>query len=237
MSKYIFLLLIFLCSCVHNKNEAGWVPLFPTDSLKGWNNNHKGRKTYNPNTWSIKNGVLKTTGKPIGVLYSDKKYRNFELKFDWKHHQYAKNSGLFIWVKSIGRRLAKGTEIQILDLGYEEYYKRKYPKRRGEVKWFTCHGDVFPVGTKMTPFPPVGPDDRSFPSENRTKPYGNWNHYYIRAVDGVVRLSVNGKEVSGGYNIKPKVGPLAWEAEGGMVEFKNIMIRELPDDLTEKVNP
>ena len=58
--------------------------------------------------------------------------------------------------------------------------------------------DVFPVGNdvKMTPFPPVAPNGRrSFPSKNLSKGVGQWNHYYIRAINGEVRLWVNGEEV------------------------------------------
>ena len=70
------------------------------------------------------------------------------------------------------------------------------------MEWFTSHGDVFPVGvSRMKPFPPAAPNGkRSFPSKRLSKGVGEWNHYYIKAVDGVVRLSVNGEEVSGGRN-------------------------------------
>jgi len=41
---------------------------------------------------------------------------------------------------------AKGIEVQILDLGYE----KQHPD--GAWKWFTSHGDIFPIwGADMTP--------------------------------------------------------------------------------------
>src|SRR5256714_12887451 len=65
-------------------------------------------------------------------------------------------------------------------------------------------GDVFPTGsTTMEPFPPTSPDGkRSFPRKNLSKGVGEWNHYYIRAINGEIRLSVNGEEVSGGTHVR-----------------------------------
>ena len=221
--------------------QGSWKPLFPKDDFKGWKSNQQWKKDYQfSKNWSLDNGQLNCTGQPIGLLYSEKSYKNFELKFEWKHHKNAGNSGLFVWIKKVGGVLAEGIEVQVLDPGYEAYYKKVhtdagYPRWKGEKKWFTGHGDVFPVGAvKMTPFLPSAPEPRerfrSFPIENRTKPHGEWNHYHIKAVNGVIRLSVNGKEVSGGYDISPSYGPLAFESEGSSVSFRNIMIKELPDN-------
>jgi hypothetical protein len=44
----------------------------------------------------------------------------------------------------------------------------------------------------------------------------------------VIRLSVNGKEVSGGEECNYRKGYLALESEGAPVEFRNLRIQELP---------
>jgi hypothetical protein len=81
----------------------------------------------------------------------------------------------------------------------------------------------------MKPFPPVSPNgSRSFPSKNLSKGVNEWNHYYIRCINGEVRLWVNGEEVSGGTECQPSEGFLCLESEGSPVEFKNLRIRELP---------
>ena len=62
------------------------------------------------------------------------------------------------------------------------------------------------ASTKMEPFSPVAPNGhRSFPSKNLTWGIGEWNHYYIRAINGEVHLWVNGVEVSGGTNCQRSV--------------------------------
>jgi hypothetical protein len=118
-----------------------------------------------------------------------------------------------------------------------------FEKKNGKkADWFTVHGDVFPIhGATMTP---VGRTNgkRSFPTEDRTKPSPEWNHYRIVANRGTLRLHVNGKEVSGGDDINYRKGYLALESEGAPVEFRNLRIKELPptgadDSNTAPVDP
>ena len=96
-----------------------------------------------------------------------------------------------------------------------EVFRNYTKKHKKPADWFTSHGDVFPVGpVKMKPFPPVAPNGkRSFPSKETTKGINQWNHYYVRAIDGEVRLWANGEEVSGGDNISPASGYLCLESD------------------------
>lgn len=185
-------------------------------------------------TWTFGDDVIHCTGKPIGVTRSKKKYTNLELVVEWKHLTSAGNSGVFLWASDEAFKDLKpdslppgGIEVQVLDTGYAERYMKETGKK---PDWFTSHGDVFPVGTsKMTPFEPKSPSgDRSFPRKELVKPHGEWNHYYVRAINGEVRLWVNGEEVSGGNNCQPATGYLCLESEGAPVEFRGLRIRELP---------
>jgi hypothetical protein len=185
----------------------------------------------NPDTWTWKDGVLHCTGQPVGVIRTAKQYTNFELVVEWKHLRHAGNSGVFIWTTpdSIAKikpgQLPRGIECQVLDHGYKENYEKGGKK----ADWFTTNGDVFAVGTKLKPFPPLSPNgSRSFPKKETTKGFGHWNHYYIRCVDGEIRLTVNGVEVSGGSDADPATGYVSLESEGSPIEFKNIRIKELP---------
>ncbi|TWT49346.1 hypothetical protein Pla22_45410 [Rubripirellula amarantea] len=174
------------------------------------------------------------SGKPIGVTRSVKQYKNFELLIEWQHKEFAGNSGVFVWVpESALNQLPPdelpnaGIEIQMLDHGY----KAKYLRDGGKPPlFFSTNGDVFAVGeSTMTPFEPLSPNgSRSFPSEDRSKGFGSWNHYYVRAINGEVRLWVNGAEVSGGRDCNPSEGYLCLESEGAPILFRNIRIRELP---------
>lgn len=187
-----------------------------------------------PDTWSWENGVAKCTGKPVGVIRSRKEFTNFELVTQWRHLQPGGNSGIFLWTTDEalqdlepGQLPRGGIEVQVLDHGYTEQYEKSTGRK---ADWFTTHGDVFPVGNAtMKPFEPVAPDGkRSFPRKHLSKGKDQWNHYYVRAINGEVRLWVNGEEVSGGTECDPRTGYICLESEGAPVEFKNLRIRELP---------
>ncbi len=186
-------------------------------------------------TWVFEGDLGKCKGTPIGVFKSKRTFKNFEIVWQWRHLKPAGNSGMFMWTPPDvfeglkPDQLPKGgIEIQVLDTGYMERYL-KNPNAR-KPAFFSCHGDVFPVGrSKMTPFPPTSPNgSRSFPSEERSRGVGQWNHYYVRCINGEVRLWVNGKEVSGGNACDPAEGHICLESEGSPLEFKRIRIRELP---------
>lgn len=187
-------------------------------------------------TWTWDNGFAKCTGKPVGVTRTKKQFTNFEMVVQWRHLESGGNSGVFVWAPEAafegivpGRLPKGGIEVQILDHGYLEKYEKRTGKK-AENPFFTTNGDVFPVGTsKMKPFEPTSPNgSRSFPRKNLSKGVNEWNHYYIRAINGEVRLWVNGEEVSGGSHCEPRSGYLCLESEGAPVEFRGIRIRELP---------
>jgi hypothetical protein len=185
-------------------------------------------------TWTWKNGVLHCSGKPIGVMRTQQKFTNLEMVVEWRHLRPAGNSGVFVWVPDEALAQLKpdvlpdyGIEVQMLDHGYRDQYEKPSGKK-GD--WFTTNGDIFAVGkSKLTPFPPLSPDgSRSFPRKELSRGTPEWNHYYVRAINGEVRLWVNGEEVSGGSGAEPRTGYLCLESEGSPVEFKNIRVRELP---------
>lgn len=188
--------------------------LFNGRDLSGWVNVNCA-----PETWSWRDGLVHCTGKPTGALRTERQYENFVLELDWRHLKSGGNAGVFIWASALGAPgvpFLRAIEVQVLDHGY------------GKSDWFTTHGDVFPIhGSSMKPF---GRHNgmRSFPSEERSKGTPEWNHYRVECTNGVLRLSVNGKEVSGGEQCTWRKGYLGLESEGSPVEFRNVRIKELP---------
>ena len=80
----------------------------------------------------------------------------------------------------------------------------------------------------MTPINGRG-GSRAFPTEDRSKPSPEWNHYRIECNDGAISLSVNGKLVTQGKDASPRKGYICIESEGGVVHYRNMKIRELPE--------
>lgn len=187
-----------------------------------------------PETWSMKGDLIHCTGLPIGVTKSKEIFTNVEISVEWRHLESGGNSGMFLWaapehLKDVPRNaLPKtGIEIQMLDHGYQEKFIAKNGKKSD---WFTTHGDIFQVGnSRLKPFEPLSANgSRSFPREERSKGINEWNHYYVRAINGEVRLWVNGAEVSGGRDATPATGHLCLESEGAPIDFRNLRVRILP---------
>ena len=232
--------LCFGCSAVVQEPPSPPAPArvraFIDDEAPGWRNLEKQdftRVNSIEDTWTWKADGLHCTGQPVSVIRTAKVLTNFEMVVEWSHQKPAGNSGVFIWAtpesieKLTGAKpgLPKGIEVQILDHGYTEMMKQRGQK----TDWFGTHGDVFAVGVKMKPFPPLSPNgSRSFPRKHLAKGHGELNHYYIRAINGEVRLWVNGEEVSGGTACEPASGYICLESEGSPIIFRRLRIRELP---------
>jgi hypothetical protein len=85
----------------------------------------------------------------------------------------------------------------------------------------------------MTPLNGRGGGSRAFPTEERGKPSPEWNHYRIECNDGTISLAVNGKVVTQGKDASPRKGYICIESEGGVVHYRNMKIRELPETPVE----
>ncbi|MCO6458769.1 MAG: DUF1080 domain-containing protein [Pirellulaceae bacterium] len=199
-----------------------YTELFNGQDLSGWVNVNTG-----PDTWSVRDGLLVCSGQPIGVMRSEKQYENFLLHIEWRHMEAGGNSGVFIWSEGAvpeGRRLPKGMEVQMLELDWVKLH----PQKDGTLPPIAyVHGELFGAnGLTTLPDNPRG--NRSKSIENRCLGKGQWNSYDVVAVDGVVKLAVNGKFVNGVSQASVKKGYLCLESEGAEIHFRNIRILELP---------
>src|SRR5437773_10631169 len=200
-----------------DRAEANWTPLFNGKNLAGWVNINCA-----PDTFSVRDGMIVTTGVPTGLMRSEKQYENFELELEWRHIKQGGNSGLYVWsdpMTAPGQPFTRAIEVQVLDGRNSETY--------------TSHGDLFAIHGSF--FKPDRPHPqgwmRCLPSEHRARPAGEWNHYHVWCTNGAIKLAVNGKIVSGGSETKPRKGYICLESEGSECHFRNIRIKELPSGL------
>jgi 3-keto-disaccharide hydrolase len=204
--------------------DDGFVPLFNGKDLTGWVNVNCA-----PDTFTVKDGEIVTTGKPTGYLRTDRQYENFIAEFDWMHVPpkpgAVGNSGFFVWadpIPAVGTGYTRGIEVQVL-------VNLTYKNKKGEVT-ATSQGDLFSIwGAHCTPDRPHPEGrERCLPSGEYCKGENEWNHYCVEANDGRITLAVNGHEVSGVSKCNPRKGYLALESEGSECHFKNLKIKELP---------
>ncbi|MDP7008017.1 MAG: DUF1080 domain-containing protein [Phycisphaerales bacterium] len=208
----ILLSLTVLLSCT----TPQWEPLFNGKNLDGWTIVNGAQST-----WTVQNKTIVCSGKPTGVMRTNTMYENFVLELEWRHNVPNGNAGLFVWsdpIPAVGVPFTRAIEVQIMD--------------GNELDWYTTHGDIFSIwGATMTPDDPHPHGEhvqRCLPSERRSKPAPEWNHYTVTCIDGQINLSVNGAFVSGASDVTPNKGYICLESEGTEVVFRNIRILELP---------
>lgn len=178
-----------------------------------------------PDTWWVEDGLLKCSGEPIGVMRTEKQYENFILDIEWRHMKPGGNSGVFVWANGTPHGdspFPTGMEVQMLDPQWADINNRSDEY---------AHGHLFPVkGLQGTT--PDNPSEiasgRSYSLEKRVNGTGEWNRYVIVCVDGILKLSVNGKFVNGIRSPERKKGYICPESEGSEIHFKKIDILELP---------
>ncbi len=109
--------------------DEGFRPLFNGRDLAGW-----APVNVAPETFTARDGMIVSTGKPTGVLRTDRSYENFVLELEWRHMQPGGNAGLFVWsdgLPAVGVPFTRSFEVQILDGQNTDDY--------------TSHGDVFGI--------------------------------------------------------------------------------------------
>lgn len=176
-------------------------------------------------TWRVEDGLLICNGHPTGVMRTEKQYENFILDIEWRFMEEGGNSGVFVWADGTpyeDNPFPTGMEVQMLDPAWAEMNERP-------VEY--VHGHLFPVmgleGT-VPDNPSEVAEGRSYALEERVNRTGEWNRYIVVAVDGTLKLSVNGKFVNGIRSPERKKGYICPESEGAEIHFRKIDIMELP---------
>lgn len=143
----------------------GFVPMFNGRDLTGWTNINCA-----PETWSVRDGKIYCTGKPVGGLRTERQYENFIVELEWRHLQRSGNSGFFAWgspINAPGVPFLRGIEVQILDQGYAEDFEKKNGKKSES---FTTHGDVFAIHGATMAYVGKTNGKRSFPRKIAASP-------------------------------------------------------------------
>ncbi len=213
------------------EKKEGWVLLFDGKDFKGWRQvNGKAM----PANWKIDDHsmeVFTAPGKNPGqgsngdIIYSAKKFKNFELSVDWKVSKSA-NSGIFFDVREVpGKPIYwAAPEVQVLDNVNAE--DNKIPSHLAGSLY-----DMIPADPKTV------------------KPAGQWNTIVIKVKDGQVTHIQNGtlvvqyqlwtpewdkmvqnskfKDFPGFQEGISKEGYIGLQDHGYDVWFRNIKIREL----------
>jgi hypothetical protein len=173
--------------------------------------------------WSIEDGVLKTTGEPLGYLSTKEKFDHLRLSLEWRWAPDTKpgNSGVLLRIDGEPISfLPKCVEAQLMheragDIwGFYGFKLSGDPERFREIKGHEALGDFIGVGR----------------TENHEKEPGEWNTYDIRLVGGRMMVRVNGEQVNAATDVEVVNGPIGLQSEGGEIHFRNLRVRRLSVD-------
>jgi 3-keto-disaccharide hydrolase len=168
----------------------GWRLLFDGKTTKGW---HAYRGKDVPDKWKVIDGALVVSpknGKHGGDICTDDNFGDFELAFEWKVTPGA-NSGVMYHVgEGEDAPYFTGPEYQILD-------NKRHPDGRSKLTSAASCYALYP------------------PSEDVTRPVGEWNQSRIVVHGGKVEHWLNGKKV-----VAYEIGSADWNERVARSKFK-----------------
>ena len=187
--------------------EEGFIDLL-ADGLDGWVAEADENEK---SVWTVDGGVLHCNGNGLGFLRYDRELVDFTFRVEFRMSKGC-NSGIGIrGDKFTGTRKSRpsltGYEVQILDDAGRD------PHAYGSCSLYRYLA----------------------PTENATKPHGQWNSVEITCRGPRIKIVVNGKTV---HDIdqrdfdeikdKPISGFLSVQNHGHVIDFRNLSLKELP---------
>ncbi len=157
--------------------------------------------------WTAADGVITCTGKPRGYLRTNDVFENYRLKLQWRWPDKPGNSGVFL----------HGTQA---DKVWPHCYEAQLQATNaGELR---CNG-----GSRFQET--SSPDEKSRPklAASSERATGEWNDYEITCKGETITLLVNGVRQNHLEGAALKSGWIGLQAEGGVIEFRNITIEKL----------
>jgi len=223
-------LAMILASTGRSRADEGFRPLFNGSDLSGWV-----PVNVAPETFTVRDGLIVSTGKPNGILRTDRQYENFVFELEYRHLVPLGNAGVFIWsdaLPAVGKPFSRAIEVQILD------------GRNSDV--YTSHGDVFAIqGATMHPDRPHPKGAmRSLPIEQRARPAPEWNTIEIECAGPRIQVTLNAQKILDANQNdvpdlkdkpvglpapkdKPQSGYVCLQSHTGQVEFRKVQVRKL----------
>lgn len=193
-----------------SKDDDGFVSLFNGKDLDGWQGAKDG--------YEVVDGVLISKKSSGGNIYTDKEYKDFVFRFEFKLEPGA-NNGVALRAPTKGDAAYVGMESQILDDGHESY--------KG-IAPYQAHGSIYGI----------------IPAKRGAlKKTGEWNTEEITLKGRHVKVVLNGQTIVDGDldkastpktidgrdhpGLKNEKGYIGFCGHGARIEFRNLAIKVL----------
>jgi type 1 glutamine amidotransferase len=258
MKRCAVLISLMGCLCtpqawaLDNPVPEGFVSLFNGKDLSGWkvpadDNGH----------WKVIDGVIdydaQSEASGDKSLWSDREYGDFVLDVDWrlKEAPFLNKNVPYILPDGSHARDVQGKELRlVLPDADSGIFLRGDGKFQVNIWcWPIGSGELFGIRTDKGYTPSLRA--AATPRAQADKPVGEWNHFEITARGKTIQVVLNGKMVIPGATIPdlPARGRLAFQHHGrknkegiwigppSLVQYKNVYIRELPEESAASAAP
>jgi hypothetical protein len=166
--------------------------------------------------WKVEDGLLRCVGTGKGYIRTTTAYADYTLRVEWRWPAKPGNSGVMvnitgpdaIWPKSIECQLANG--------------------RAGDFAFFSDARSKEEIVSRNPSGVSTGRLARDAAAGAVEKPAGEWNTYDITVAGDTITVSVNGVQVNRMTGVTPSGGLIAFQAEGALIDFRNIVLTPLP---------
>ena len=176
------------------------IRLFNGKDLAGWSVSSDNQQ----DAWSVKDGVLATSGTPVGYLRTEKEFTNYVLRLQLRHLGTG-NGGVLLRMTGPDKVWPKSIEAQ------------------GQ---FNALGDIWNIDgfpMKVDPARTSGRHTRKLHPSNE-KPVGQWNDYEIYLNRGDLQLVVNRLLQNRASECWETPGRIGLQSEGSPIEFRNLVL-------------
>ena len=204
MLKYMLGLIAIMASAT---SAAEPVALFNGKDFSGWK--FEGEEGKVPKlAWSVKEGILVSSGDPAGVIRTEKDYRDYELVLEWRWPDAPGNSGLLLHCTEPGGigPWPHSIEAQLMAANAGDFVMIKHEiEGSGEKKGIFYK--------KL--------------AEDAEKPAGEWNTMRVMAKGDRIVVWVNDTKVNEGKNCSVSKGAICLQSEGSPIEFRKVELTPL----------
>jgi hypothetical protein len=186
--------------------------LFNGKDFSGWTKVITAEPDSDPDaTWSIKDGVIRCTGKPFGYLMTQQSYADYALHVEYRWYAPSEqvNSGVFV--------LKTGPDTFFLPKAIEAQLKKDSAGDFVLLSQATLNGLDNPKNLAVKKM-----------AESSEKADGEWNSVDVTVKGNTVTVAVNGVLQNKGTEAYTDAGQICLQSEGGAIEFRNITIAPVP---------
>ncbi len=177
--------------------------------LSNWSFESKEGAEAAEKSWKLEDGVLSTTGKPIGFIRTKESYEDYTLTFEWR------------WLPGT----EKGNSGLLVHAGETEKGKDWPPCFEAQL-FQNNAGDFWMIGEKLEASGENKGGRWIRTADPKEKSLGEWNTMTVVCKGDTITVHVNGTLVNEGKNLSTTSGSICFQSEGNPIELRKIVLEE-----------